>query len=306
MSQTNLLPHLPPPPEGKHGWPWTMETDTKQYDAHKEYPKISIVTPSYNQAQFIEETIRSVLLQNYPNLEFIIIDGGSNDGTVEVLKKYDKWITYWVSEKDKGQSDALNKGIQRTTGAWVGWQNSDDIYNINAFRSFAQAAERTEQKHIVYFSNVCLIDENSTTTYTKYFTPFSFFEMKYYGWNITNQTCFFSGNTLREVGIETHRQYTMDAALFFKLAHLSNSNFYYSNQVWGFFREHALAKTSTHSMAQDIGVPEWINLRQVYGIKMSSAPWHTQFFWQKQYCKLRKLLYLIAYGSIFNQISQKR
>jgi glycosyltransferase involved in cell wall biosynthesis len=85
------------------------------------YPKISIVTPSYNQAQFLERTILSVLNQNYPNLEFIIIDGGSADGSMKIIKKYEKLLAYWVSGKDKGQSHALNKGFSFATGDYIGW-----------------------------------------------------------------------------------------------------------------------------------------------------------------------------------------
>ena len=90
------------------------------------YPKISIVTPSYNQGQYIEQTILSVINQRYPNLEYIIIDGGSTDNTVEIIKKYEHKITYWVSEKDDGQSDALNKGLAKCSGEIFNWINSDD------------------------------------------------------------------------------------------------------------------------------------------------------------------------------------
>lgn len=97
------------------------------------YPKISIVTPSFNQKIFLEQTIKSVLCQGYPNLEYVIIDGGSNDGSVEVIRNNEKHLTYWVSEKDEGHGHALNKGFSHTTGEIMGWINSDDMYTPWAF-----------------------------------------------------------------------------------------------------------------------------------------------------------------------------
>ena len=134
-----ILEDLPPPPPDKSGWPWTVETqqvsDTTQLKGP--LPKISIVTPSYNQGKFIEETIRSVLLQGYPNIEYLIIDGGSNDETTDIIKSYEPWIAYWISEKDRGQSNAINKGLRLAKGQIIGWINSDDIYLPNAFQKVA-------------------------------------------------------------------------------------------------------------------------------------------------------------------------
>jgi glycosyltransferase involved in cell wall biosynthesis len=152
MSKMAILNQLPPPPEGKIGFPWTDE-GTPQYMAcndipkigkDENLPKISIITPSFNQGQFIEETIRSVLLQGYPNLEYIIIDGGSTDNTLEIIEKYCDFIHYWISEKDKGQSDAINKGLKQATGTVFNWLNSDDFYVPNALFTVGKAFENKE------------------------------------------------------------------------------------------------------------------------------------------------------------------
>jgi glycosyltransferase involved in cell wall biosynthesis len=100
-------------------------------------PKITIITPSFNQGNFIEETVDSILSQNYPNLEYIIIDGKSTDNTVEIIKKYEKHITYWESEKDKGQSEAINKGMRRSTGGILTWICSDDLLLENSLQTAA-------------------------------------------------------------------------------------------------------------------------------------------------------------------------
>lgn len=111
-------------------WPWNFVAAQvpESLPSGKPLPKISIITVTFNQGSYIEETIRSVLLQGYPNLEYIVIDGGSTDQTISILKRYQSDITYWVSEPDRGQSNALNKGFARATGDILAWLNSDDCY----------------------------------------------------------------------------------------------------------------------------------------------------------------------------------
>jgi glycosyltransferase involved in cell wall biosynthesis len=117
---------------------WTAQVFSETAPENRSYPRISIITPSYNQGQFIEETIRSVLLQGYSNLEYIIIDGGSSDCTVDIIKKYEPWISYWVSEPDRGQTHAINKGLERATGEIIAYLNSDDFYLPGTFFKVAE------------------------------------------------------------------------------------------------------------------------------------------------------------------------
>ncbi len=146
------IQELPPPPEGKTGWPWTEDSQPlpEMQPDGTPWPKISIVTPSYNQGRFIEETIRAVLLQGYPDIEYTIIDGGSQDETVTILTKYEPWLAYWVSEKDKGQADALNKGFGRATGQIFYWINSDDWPEKEVFGRVVQQFLLFQEVDVLY------------------------------------------------------------------------------------------------------------------------------------------------------------
>ena len=128
------LSDLPSPPVGRHGWPWDVDSAVlpATTPGGSPWPAVSVVTPSFNQAQYLEETIRSILLQGYPNLEYFIIDGNSTDHSVDIIRKYEPWLAGWVSEQDHGQSEALNKGFGRCTGEIFNWICSDDMLTPGA------------------------------------------------------------------------------------------------------------------------------------------------------------------------------
>lgn len=131
------------------------------------YPRISVITPSFNQGQFIEETILSIINQNYPNLEYIIIDGGSTDSTLDILKKYAGSIAFWVSEKDRGQTDAVNKGIAVSSGEIICWINSDDILLPNSLNEVAKYFEKHKEFKIVN-GQTLRIDKRSKILFNHY------------------------------------------------------------------------------------------------------------------------------------------
>ncbi|MCD4749401.1 MAG: glycosyltransferase [Thermoanaerobaculales bacterium] len=116
---------FPSPQPERRDWPWSVQSPASGTKSN--LPRITIVTPSFNQGAFLEETIRSVLLQGYDNLEYLIVDGGSTDNSLEIIRRYEPWISWWTSERDDGQADAINKGFSRATGAILGWLNSDDV-----------------------------------------------------------------------------------------------------------------------------------------------------------------------------------
>lgn len=174
------------------------------------WPKVSIVTPSYNQAQFIEDTIRSVLLQGYPNLEYIIIDGGSTDGSVAIIKKYESKLAYWVSEPDRGQSHAINKGWQRATGEIVAWLNSDDTYEPGAIQKVVDFLQKNPEVDMVY-GECFYIDKDSLKIAPFKHKDFNVSKMiQDHRWYIPQQTVWLRKRILDKVGL-------LDEGLHFKM-----------------------------------------------------------------------------------------
>lgn len=136
-------PSFPAPPAPRQGWPWRIDQNTSVQGAVvNELPRITIITPSYNQGQYLEETIRSVLLQGYPNLEYFVVDGGSTDNSSEIIQQYAPWLSWWVSECDDGQAQAINKGLAKATGEIIGYLNSDDLYKPGCLFAVAESFQR--------------------------------------------------------------------------------------------------------------------------------------------------------------------
>ena len=237
---------VPPPPPEKACWPWT-QNDVGPAPSPPEgsaWPRVSIVTPSFNQGAFIEETIRSVLLQDYPNLEYFIVDGGSTDSTLQVIKTYEPWIDYWVSERDRGQTHALNKGFARATGDIVAWLNSDDTYEPHGIRTIVRHMLTTES--VVAYGNCNLIDEIGVRTGVVVPPPVNFESLLKF-WSVDcsippQPAIFFRRNVLDDVGLldETLR-YVMDYELWLRIAR--RYSFSYVNAVIGNYRMHSESKT---------------------------------------------------------------
>ena len=164
----------------------------------EKYPKITVVTPSYNQKEFIERTILSIINQNYPNLEYIVCDGGSTDGTIDILKKYDKQIDWWISEKDKGQTDAINKGMKKATGDIVCWINSDDILLPGALYNVANFFQKHPECDFANGYTIEIDKEDKILKFTHIIMSRFFFEKGCY--NISQQGMFWKRNLFDKIG----------------------------------------------------------------------------------------------------------
>ena len=240
------LQDLPQPPPHKTGWPWTTESSpTAVYmDGGSSWPLISIVTPSLNQGQFIEETIRSVLLQRYPRLEFIVIDGGSTDRTIDVLKKYDRWITFWVSEQDRGQSHAINKGFAKANGSILGYINSDDLYEPDAFQAVAVAFAECETTQLL--AGECLVfSSNEIKRVIRPFWPddLAHFVKKTYSSTFAQPSSFWTHEIYLKAGrFDETLHYCFDREFFLKLG-LAGVTPHLMQKRFSRFREHKNSKT---------------------------------------------------------------
>lgn len=233
---------LPAPPAGKRGWPWTVGTKPlpMQQSNGLPWPKLSIVTPSYNQGQFLEATIRSVLLQGYPNLEYIIIDGGSSDESVAIIQKYERFLTFWVSEPDDGQTAAINRGLERSTGDYLGWLNSDDLYTKGAFGK-AIGAFLKHPESIVVHGNRILLDADDRVFGC---APLPAFNPPETGFIVCSETAFWRRSVMDLHGqLNPDFRFAMDLEFFSRL--FLQGPFTKLDDYLGYFRCHAASKSAT-------------------------------------------------------------
>jgi len=238
--------------------------------------KISIITPSFNQAKYIERTIKSVLNQNYSHLEYIIIDGGSTDGTVEILKKYSDRII-WKSEKDKGQSDAINKGLKIATGNIVAYLNSDDTYEIGTLKKVADFFANNPDKKWVY--GKCRIINEDDKEIRKPITAYKNWLLKKYSYSkllsenfISQPATFWRREVLDEIGyLNENEHFCMDYEFWLRIGQkypVGVINDYLAN-----FRYYSNSKSGSVNKKQ---FQDELRLAQKYGTDYPLA-----IFWHK-------------------------
>jgi glycosyltransferase involved in cell wall biosynthesis len=218
-------------------------------DSINNYPKISIITPSYNQGQYLEQTILSVINQQYPNLEYIIIDGGSTDNSVEIIKKYEKYLTYWVSEKDNGQSHAINKGLEKCTGDIFNWINSDDYLAENSLWTVGRLF--AEKKPDMIIGNLRTFNDQAKNEYIYRGKPQIYPELEFMNNVISQPTMFYAMRIIHSLGKEVcqNLRYVMDLNLWCQFRfRFPNAYIVYSDELLAHFREHQASKTVSESI----------------------------------------------------------
>ncbi len=243
------LAELPSPPKGKTGWPWTEESSALP-DSYRgeQWPVVTVVTPSYNQGRFLEEALRSVLLQGYPNLEYLVMDGGSNDGSGAIIMKYSRWLSYWRSEPDGGQSQAINEGLERATGGLACWVNSDDILCRNAL--FNHFSRFPYEPRTIYLGVCTYIDVDGRPGKSRSAGIHSFEEIVQVGrfWRgkrlhiVQPEVLFPRAMALEVGGLNPDNHYSMDYELWGRLL-LAGARIEYTNVPFGMFRQHPDQKT---------------------------------------------------------------
>lgn len=252
-------------------------------------PRISVVTPSYNQAAYLRHTLESVLSQGYPNLEYIVCDGGSDDGSVALIEEYSDRLSWWVSESDEGQTDALAKGFSRATGEILCWVNSDDQLEPGSLRYVADRFASDPALEFLW-GDCRWIDENGAVLYTRREVPFVRW-LWLYGYNYIPQPAAFWTRALydRVGGLNRDCRVAMDTELFAKMSRVARLE--HTDMVLARFRVHAQQRTKveavgsqtdaldivTRELGRTPGALEWMALHGV--AKVVRGVWRSVRRW---------------------------
>lgn len=308
LDNINILRQLPPPADGKTGWPWDVQPVSlpERMPDGKAWPRISVTVPSYNQGRFLEETIRSLLLQAYPHLEIFVMDGGSTDNSKAILEKYDSWINAWTSEPDRGQSHAINKGWQQSCGDLITYLNSDDFYLAGTLRQVALAWNYDPDIAViaggVAFVNASseLIKIHAPHLNTDSPTDLSLLEIS--AWYLPQQSSFFSRAHLEQAGrwLREDLHYVMDRELMYRLCRLGRVELI--EGVLAADRQHAGAKRQKDRLllyredAEAMRYCTWgsaseaVRRQQVARHRLAQGYWMSA---RDESSRLQKLAYLI-------------
>lgn len=234
-------------------------------------PLVTIITPSYNQAPYLEQTIQSVLGQDYPRIEYLVIDGGSTDNSVEIIRKNEDRLAYWVSEKDRGQAEAINKGLAHANGEILGWLNSDDYYFFNTISVAVRCFEQNPDVVMVY-GDMIAVDENGKTINVLRYKQLALEDLLCFQ-IIGQPSVFFRRAALEKAGeLETTFHYMLDHHLWIRLAR--EGRILHVPQIWSAARYHAGAKN--RARAAEFGreafrVLEWAKSQPGFAEAVSSV-----------------------------------
>ena len=264
-------PKIPPPLADKNGWPWIEVPQEPNLSVNESWPLISIITPSYNQGAFIEETIRSILCQDYPYVEHIVIDAGSQDETLSVLQHYSAHIK-WVSEPDEGQADAINKGIKQANGQILAYLNSDDYYMPGVLTQVAAQFFDNPTGVLIYGDCLAVWGDGAEKGLIEGH-PFNRDRIIQRGEFVPQQSAFWTRTAADEVGLfDKTLHFAMDHDYFIRLGMTGPA--LYVPETWACFR---FAPHTKSVSAEDRHWRESLMVSERHGLK----PWQVWYWWRR-------------------------
>lgn len=263
---------------GKTGWPWQAALPVPAHPGG-EWPRICIVTPSFNQGPFLEAALRSVLLQNYPNLDYRVMDGGSSDESLSILERYSPWLTAWVSEPDEGQSAAINRGWRESEGEILAYLNSDDLYLPGALWKVAEYARQFPQAAFwIGETQVCDINLRPVGLLRPHIpsSPGDLTLINRQKWAFPQQSSFWRRSLLEQTGfLREELHYVMDRELFYRVCRIGTGQVISANQPLAISRIQPQAK-SIHNLL-DLYREDKVAL-----LMQTDGKWHNDLYrrWQ--------------------------